>query len=114
MFFTVYFILCYIWKLDLWQWKWPNAGLSAALPRQRIELLFNKLFHIEASFDCRFDNIEVRDGPFSFSPLINRFCGTTSPGVIYSNGRFMWIRFFSDEELEGKGFQVQYKFTAGN
>ncbi|XP_037538769.1 neuropilin and tolloid-like protein 2 [Nematolebias whitei] len=83
-----------------------------ALPRQRIELLFSKLFHIEASFDCRFDNIEVRDGPFSFSPLINRFCGTTSPGVIYSNGRFMWIRFFSDEELEGKGFQVQYKFTA--
>lgn len=25
----------------------------------------------------------------------------------------MWIRFFSDDELEGIGFQVQYSFTAG-
>ncbi|XP_069567295.1 neuropilin and tolloid-like protein 2 [Brachyistius frenatus] len=83
-----------------------------ALPRQRIELLFDEVFHIEASFECRFDNIEVRDGPFSFSPLINCFCGTASPGLIHSSGRFMWIRFFSDEELEGTGFQVQYSFTA--
>ncbi|CAF87318.1 unnamed protein product, partial [Tetraodon nigroviridis] len=45
-----------------------------ALPRQRIELLFDQSFYIEASFECRFDHIEVRDGPFSFSPLINRFC----------------------------------------
>ncbi|XP_041852251.1 neuropilin and tolloid-like protein 2 isoform X2 [Melanotaenia boesemani] len=83
-----------------------------ALPRQRIELLFNKIFHIETSFECRFDHIEVRDGPFSFSPLISRYCGADSPGLVLSSGRFMWIRFYSDEELEGKGFQVQYKFTA--
>uniref|UniRef100_A0A3Q3F7I7 Neuropilin (NRP) and tolloid (TLL)-like 2b n=1 Tax=Labrus bergylta TaxID=56723 RepID=A0A3Q3F7I7_9LABR len=61
---------------------------------------------------CRFDHIEVRDGPFSFSPLLNRFCGSASPGLVLSSGRFMWIRFFSDEELEGSGFQVQYTFTA--
>ncbi|TWW76427.1 Neuropilin and tolloid-like protein 2 [Takifugu flavidus] len=83
-----------------------------ALPRQRIELLFDQNFYIEASFECRFDHIEVRDGPFSFSPLINRFCGSTSPGLVLSSGRFMWIRFFSDDELEGMGFQVQYSFTA--
>ncbi|XP_039664243.1 neuropilin and tolloid-like protein 2 isoform X2 [Perca fluviatilis] len=83
-----------------------------ALPRQRIELLFDQTFYIEASFECRFDHIEVRDGPFSFSPLINRFCGSASPGLVHSSGRFMWIRFFSDEELEGIGFQVQYSFTA--
>uniref|UniRef100_A0A8C5N9Z3 Neuropilin and tolloid-like protein 2 n=1 Tax=Gouania willdenowi TaxID=441366 RepID=A0A8C5N9Z3_GOUWI len=83
-----------------------------AQPRQRIELVFDKSFFIEASFECRFDHIEVRDGPFSFSPLINRFCGTESPGRVLSSGRFMWIRFFSDEELEGTGFQVQYSFTA--
>ncbi|XP_062277473.1 neuropilin and tolloid-like protein 2 [Scomber scombrus] len=83
-----------------------------ALPRQRIELLFDENFYIEASFECRFDHIEVRDGPFSFSPIINRFCGSASPGLVLSSGRFMWIRFFSDEELEGIGFQVQYCFTA--
>ncbi|XP_014325359.1 neuropilin and tolloid-like protein 2 isoform X1 [Xiphophorus maculatus] len=83
-----------------------------ALPRQRIELQFSKIFQIEASFECRFDHIEVRDGPFSFSTLINRYCGTANPGRILSSGRFMWIRFYSDDELEGKGFQVQYTFTA--
>lgn len=88
--------------------------LLSALPRQRIELLFDDTFYIEASFECRFDHIEVRDGPFSFSPLINRFCGSANPGLVLSSGRFMWIRFFSDEELEGIGFQVQYSFTAGD
>ncbi|XP_032380424.1 neuropilin and tolloid-like protein 2 isoform X1 [Etheostoma spectabile] len=83
-----------------------------ALPRQRIELLFDQTFYIEASFECRFDHIEVRDGPFSFSPLINRFCGSACPGLVLSSGRFMWIRFFSDEELEGYGFKVRYSFTA--
>ncbi|XP_077568227.1 neuropilin and tolloid-like protein 2 isoform X3 [Stigmatopora nigra] len=82
-----------------------------ALPRQRIELLFDKSFYIEASFECRFDHIEVRDGPFSFSPLINRFCGASCPGLVLSSGRFMWIRFYSDEELEGIGFRVRYSFT---
>lgn len=90
------------------------APLPSALPRQRIELLFDENFYIEASFECRFDHLEVRDGPFSFSPLINRFCGSTSPGLVLSSGRFMWIRFFSDDELEGMGFQVQYSFTAGD
>ncbi|XP_071004136.1 neuropilin and tolloid-like protein 2 isoform X1 [Oncorhynchus clarkii lewisi] len=83
-----------------------------ALPRQRIELLFDDIFYIEPSFECRFDHIEVRDGPFSFSPLINRFCGSSSPGLVLSSGRFIWIRFSSDEELEGLGFRVQYTFTA--
>ncbi|XP_041745783.2 neuropilin and tolloid-like protein 2 isoform X3 [Coregonus clupeaformis] len=82
-----------------------------ALPRQRIELLFDDIFYIEPSFECRFDHIEVRDGPFSFSPLINRFCGSSSPGLVLSSGRFIWIRFSSDEELEGLGFRVQYTFT---
>ncbi|CAB1313774.1 unnamed protein product, partial [Coregonus sp. 'balchen'] len=81
------------------------------MPRQRIELLFDDIFYIEPSFECRFDHIEVRDGPFSFSPLINRFCGSSSPGLVLSSGRFIWIRFSSDEELEGLGFRVQYTFT---
>ncbi|KAJ0029228.1 hypothetical protein NQD34_004225 [Periophthalmus magnuspinnatus] len=82
-----------------------------AQPRQRIELHFNKTFYIEGSFECRFDHLEVRDGPFSFSPLISRFCGSANPGLVLSSGRFMWIRFYSDEELEGIGFHVQYSFT---
>ncbi|XP_062402507.1 neuropilin and tolloid-like protein 2 [Sardina pilchardus] len=81
-----------------------------AFPRQRIQLEFDDLYYIEASFECRFDNIEVRDGPFGFSPLIDRFCGARSPGLVTSTGRFMFIKFSSDEELEGLGFKVRYSF----
>ncbi|KTF78732.1 hypothetical protein cypCar_00017981 [Cyprinus carpio] len=83
-----------------------------AHPRKRIQLVFNDIYYIEPSFECRFDNIEIRDGPFVFSPLINRYCGAKSPGVVTSSGRFMWIRFTSDEELEGLGFRVEYSYTA--
>nr|XP_009482872.1 PREDICTED: neuropilin and tolloid-like protein 2 [Pelecanus crispus] len=81
-----------------------------AAPRQRIELTFDEPYYIEPSFECRFDHLEVRDGPFGFSPLINRYCGLKSPALIRSTGRFMWIKFTSDEELEGKGFQAKYSF----
>lgn len=84
-----------------------------ALPRQRIQLAFDKNYYIEPSFECRFDHIEIRDGPFGFSPLINRFCGGKNPGLVTSTGRFMWIKFTSDEELEGLGFRIKYTFIAG-
>lgn len=84
-----------------------------ALPRQRIQLAFDKNYYIEPSFECRFDNIEIRDGPFCFSPLINRFCGNKNPGLVTTTGRFMWIKFSSDEELEGLGFRIRYTFIAG-
>uniref|UniRef100_A0A8C1UTL2 Neuropilin (NRP) and tolloid (TLL)-like 2b n=1 Tax=Cyprinus carpio TaxID=7962 RepID=A0A8C1UTL2_CYPCA len=83
-----------------------------AHPRKRIQLVFDDIYYIEPSFECRFDNVEIRDGPFVFSPLINRYCGTKSPGIVTSSGRFMWIRFTSDEELEGLGFRVEYSYTA--
>ncbi|XP_021076489.1 neuropilin and tolloid-like protein 2 [Mus pahari] len=81
-----------------------------AAPRQRIELTFEELYYIEPSFECRFDHLEIRDGPFGFSPLIDRYCGMKSPALIRSTGRFMWIKFSSDEELEGLGFQAKYSF----
>ena len=84
-----------------------------ALPRQRVQLAFDKNYYIEPSFECRFDHIEVRDGPFGFSPLIDRFCGQKNPGLVTSTGRFMWIKFTSDEELEGLGFRIKYTFIAG-
>ncbi|XP_061819641.1 neuropilin and tolloid-like protein 2 isoform X2 [Nerophis lumbriciformis] len=83
-----------------------------ALPRQRIQLAFDKNYYIEPSFECRFDHIEIRDGPFGFSPLMERFCGGKNPDLITSTGRFMWIKFTSDEELEGLGFRIKYTFVA--
>ncbi|XP_055152601.1 neuropilin and tolloid-like protein 1 isoform X5 [Symphalangus syndactylus] len=82
-----------------------------AAPRQCIELYFDEKYSIEPSWECKFDHIEVRDGPFGFSPIIGRFCGQQNPPVIKSSGRFLWIKFFADGELESMGFSARYNFT---
>ncbi|KAG3293741.1 neuropilin and tolloid like 1, transcript variant X1 [Ictidomys tridecemlineatus] len=82
-----------------------------AAPRQCIELYFDEKYSIEPSWECKFDHIEVRDGPFGFSPIIGRFCGQQNPPVIKSSGRFLWIKFFADGELESIGFSARYNFT---
>ncbi|XP_033914574.1 neuropilin and tolloid-like protein 1 isoform X1 [Acipenser ruthenus] len=81
-----------------------------AAPRQCIDLFFAEQYSIEPSWECKFDHIEVRDGPFGFSPIIGRYCGQQSPPFIKSSGRYLWIKFFADGELEAIGFSATYNF----
>ncbi|XP_042188093.1 neuropilin and tolloid-like protein 1 isoform X2 [Callorhinchus milii] len=81
-----------------------------AAPRQSIELYFDEKYSIEPSWECKFDHIEVRDGPFGFSTEIGRYCGQQIPPFITSSGRFLWIKFFADGELESIGFLARYNF----
>ncbi|XP_059390751.1 neuropilin and tolloid-like protein 1 isoform X1 [Carassius carassius] len=83
-----------------------------APPRQCIDLFFDEKYSIEPSWECKFDHIEVRDGPFGFSPIIGRYCGQQNPPYIRSSGRYLWIKFVADGELEGMGFSASYNFTA--
>ncbi|KAF7653585.1 hypothetical protein LDENG_00081170 [Lucifuga dentata] len=85
--------------------------LCPASPRQCIDLFFDENYSIEASWECKFDHIEVRDGPFGFSPIIGRYCGQQSPPYIRSSGRYLYIKFVADGELEAIGFSARYSFT---
>lgn len=87
--------------------------LSLASPRQCINLFFDDKYSIEPSWECKFDHIEIRDGPFSFSPIIGRYCGQESPMFVVSTGRYLWIKFVADSELESTGFSATYNFTQG-
>lgn len=91
----------------------PHCVFSAS-PRQCIDLFFDEKYSIEPSWECKFDHIEVRDGPFSFSTLIGRYCGQESPLYIKSSGRYLHIKFVADGELEAIGFSARYNFTQGN
>lgn len=84
-----------------------------AAPRQCIDLFFDDKYSIEPSWECKFDHIEVRDGPFGFSPLIGRYCGQESPAYVRSSGRYLYIKFVADSELEAIGFSARYNFTQG-
>ncbi|PWA17394.1 hypothetical protein CCH79_00011381 [Gambusia affinis] len=83
----------------------------AASPRQCIDLFFDEKYSIEPSWECRFDHIEIRDGPFAFSPIIGRYCGQESPAYVRSSGRYLYIKFVADGELEAIGFSARYNFT---
>lgn len=82
-----------------------------AAPRQCIDLFFDDKYSIEPSWDCKFDHIEVRDGPFGFSPIIGRYCGQEIPTYVRSSGRYLYIKFVADSELEAIGFSARYNFT---
>ncbi|XP_046883958.1 neuropilin and tolloid-like protein 1 [Hypomesus transpacificus] len=82
-----------------------------ASPRQCINLFFDENFSIEPSWECKFDHIEIRDGPFGFSQSIGRYCGKESPSYVKSTGRYLYIKFVADSELESTGFSVRYNFT---
>ncbi|XP_072766039.1 uncharacterized protein Neto [Anoplolepis gracilipes] len=71
-----------------------------------LKLDFRDEFKLEDSPNCRFDFLEVRDGQYGYSNLLGNFCGTNFPPEITSKTRYLWLRFHSDENIEGKGFKA--------
>ncbi|XP_031842369.1 neuropilin and tolloid-like [Nomia melanderi] len=71
-----------------------------------LKLDFRDEFKLEESTDCRYDFLEVRDGQHGYSNLLGNFCGTNFPPEITSKTRYLWLRFSSDDSIEGKGFKA--------
>ncbi|PAV81808.1 hypothetical protein WR25_00332 [Diploscapter pachys] len=95
-----------------------------AIEGHDVTLKFKDLFEIETSYDpnldgrtvvsdCPNDFVEVRDGRYGFSPLLGRFCGKAIPTQeLRATSGFMWVRFYSDEILQYKGFHAVYNMTS--
>ena len=88
--------------------------------------------------DNCYDYLEIRDGPSTASPLLDKLCGSDIPAPIQSNQNQLWMRlvkhfdkitflpiktyfqilfrFWSDRDLNAPGFHVEYNtlelFTA--
>ncbi|XP_070554529.1 neuropilin and tolloid-like protein 1 isoform X3 [Ptychodera flava] len=75
-----------------------------------IRLTFGPTYMIESSRECRFDYLEVRDGRWGYSPFIGRYCGDQQPVNIVSTGRYLWMRFVTDDTVEEAGFAARYEF----
>ncbi|XP_012540616.2 uncharacterized protein LOC105839105 [Monomorium pharaonis] len=71
-----------------------------------LKLDFRDEFNLEDSPNCAFDYLEVRDGQYGYSNLLGNFCGTNFPPEITSKTRYLWLRFRSDDNIEGKGFKA--------
>ena len=86
---------------------------TAPSQEHRIFLQISHPFALEPDSLCAMDFLEVRDGAFGFSPLIGRFCSRLPPPEneeIRSTGRYLWLRFRSDNTLPHGGFRAIFHF----
>ena len=73
----------------------------------KIQLTFNT-FDLEKdpfTEDCRFDFVEIKDGP----RILERLCGKLTKRTFTSSGNKMTVRFHSDASLTSKGFSATWK-----
>ncbi|XP_061178089.1 cubilin-like [Saccostrea echinata] len=69
-------------------------------------------FVLENHANCQYDFLEIRNGGFPSSPLVNTYCGTTIDNIIRSHSNRMYIRFKSDASQSARGFRIFYDTTA--
>lgn len=67
---------------------------------------------MEAHLECAYDHLEIYDGRDARSPSLGRFCGTKKPPPVVSGGDKMFLRFFSDNSVQKRGFQASYEAGA--
>ncbi|KAH3803448.1 hypothetical protein DPMN_131709 [Dreissena polymorpha] len=51
---------------------------------------------------------QIRDGGLDTSPLLQRFCNTTSPPPLSTTGPNAWVKFHSDGTFSNNGFNITY------
>lgn len=67
-------------------------------------------FQVEASENCTFDFVEIRQGINKDGKLIGRLCGVGKPGIIKSSDS-LWIMFASDSSISLPGFKANYTIS---
>jgi hypothetical protein len=83
--------------------------LVSAEPGHILKLDFRNTFDLEYSNNCTYDYLEVRDGGHGYDRLIGLYCGKIFPDIIGSTSRYLWLRFKSDDTIEGGGFTAVYE-----
>ena len=84
-------------------------------PPQANTVTFNfKEFNLEsASSDGKsiYDAVEIYDGTNDTAPLLGRFTGSSIPNAVTSTGGSMYIKFYSDNDLNYSGWTGYYTST---
>ncbi|RWS11455.1 cubilin-like protein, partial [Dinothrombium tinctorium] len=83
-------------------------------PKDTMKLIFTE-FDLEHHEECKFDYLEVYDGPDESAPLFGRYCSqkTRPPSKIISTGSTLFVKFRSDGSISGKGFSAIYETICG-
>ncbi|KAM9841679.1 bone morphogenetic protein 1-like [Aulostomus maculatus] len=99
-----------------WPDKYPSKKACtwslSTTPGHRIKLVFNEI-DMEAHMECGYDHLEIYDGRDNRAPSLGRVCGTKKPSPVISSGNKMFLRFFSDNSVQKRGFEASYKAECG-
>ncbi|XP_032222850.1 uncharacterized protein LOC116604499 [Nematostella vectensis] len=91
--------------------RYPNnqdCEWVISVPNGRtIAIGFNE-FNLEASEDCTGDYVELRDGDSKSAALIGRYCGTNAPMMLMGSSDKLWLRFHSNDQVTGSGFEATW------
>ncbi|XP_059819218.1 bone morphogenetic protein 1-like [Hypanus sabinus] len=100
--------------------NWPDKYTSrkectweiVTTPGHRVKLAFNEL-DIEQHQECAYDHLELFDGKDAKAKVIGRFCGSKKPEPQISTLNRMFIKFFSDNSVQKKGFEATHSSECG-
>ncbi|KAM3183271.1 hypothetical protein ACTXT7_010677 [Hymenolepis weldensis] len=62
---------------------------------------------------CTNDYVEIRDGYYSGSPLVGRYCGKNLPPMIVSTKSRLWIEYRRSSGSVSNGFVAEYQAVCG-
>ncbi|KAJ7987175.1 hypothetical protein DPEC_G00336020 [Dallia pectoralis] len=99
-----------------WPAKYPSKKACtwalSTTPGHRIKMAFNEI-HVESHLECAYDHLEVYDGGDVRAPSLGRFCGTKKPAPVISSANEMFLRFFSDNSVQKRGFEGTHSAVCG-
>ena len=63
---------------------------------------------MEAHLECVYDHLQIHDGEDARAPSLGRFCGAKKPPPVISSGNQMFLRFYSDNSVQKRGFELSH------
>ncbi|KAK2582770.1 hypothetical protein KPH14_005035 [Odynerus spinipes] len=80
----------------------PGKIIQLSFTSMDIKTCANEM-NVTKSDPCGCDYLHVHDGAGQFAEVLGKYCGNVAPPPIVSSSNKLWIRFFSDGTVEGRG-----------
>uniref|UniRef100_A0A8C2GGB7 Metalloendopeptidase n=1 Tax=Cyprinus carpio TaxID=7962 RepID=A0A8C2GGB7_CYPCA len=100
-----------------WPDKYPSKKACtwtlSTTPGHRIKLAIDEI-DMEAHQECAYDHLEIYDGPNGRATSFGRFCGSKKPSPVISSGNSMFLRFFSDNSVQKRGFKASHSLQTAS
>ncbi|KAK3591496.1 hypothetical protein CHS0354_031603 [Potamilus streckersoni] len=64
-------------------------------------------FDVEGNSLCSWDSLQIFDGANDTGTLLGKLCGSSLPGSLVSTGRYLFLKFVSDQIIVKTGFKAK-------